>query len=492
MTDAGLLERFARLACDEPDRILVHEPSAARSLTTSELARAAHDLGRALARAGVGRNHLLVSALGNHHAFLTLMLAGLELGLAILPVDRGTPYAGALELATRFGGSAVVLPDDGGATDEQRHIPLPDGLVLAWLGEPNVNVPLPAGAAMLKLTSGSTGLPKATVTTAANLVADGEAIVEAMAIRPGDVQTACIPLAHAYGLGNLVMPLLLQGTAIVLRDQFVPSQVVQDAARYGTRVFAGVPFMFEHLLAHLPADDWPASLETLITAGARLEPSTARRFAERFGVRIHSLYGSSETGGITFDRAADPDDATSVGTPLPRVTVTLRAHPGAPEGTGRVHVRGPAVSSGYAGQPVDIGSPFVDGGFLTGDLGRLDGHGRLVLSGRVSSFINVAGRKVQPEEVERVLSAMPGIVDARVLGVPDALRGQRLIACIVTRDADLRPIDIRQFCAGRLAAHKIPRAFVLVDDLPRDARGKTDRRALEALVRARMAADEPS
>jgi acyl-CoA synthetase (AMP-forming)/AMP-acid ligase II len=87
---------------------------------------------------------------------------------------------------------------------------------------------------------------------------------------------------------------------------------------------------------------------------------------------------------------------------------------------------------------------------------------------------------------------MPGIVDARVLGVPDALRGQRLVACIVTRDADLRPIDIRQHCAGRLAAHKIPRAFVLVDDLPRDARGKTDRRALEALIRARMAADERS
>lgn len=352
------------------------------------------------------------------------------------------------------------------------------------------HAPIAPGAAVLKLTSGSTGLPKAAIATAANLVADGEAIVEAMGIRRGDVQTACIPLAHAYGLGNVVMPLFLQGTAIVLREQFVPSQVVHDAVRYGTRVFAGVPFMFEHLLAHLPAADWPCRLETLITAGARLEASTARGFVERFGVRIHSLYGSSETGGITFDRVADPDDATSVGTPLPRVTVTLRAEPGAPDGTGRVHVRGPAVSSGYAGQSADPDSPFVDGGFLTGDLAALDGHGRLVLAGRVSSFINVAGRKVQPEEVERVLCAMPGIVDARVLGVPDALRGQRLVACIVARGAEVRPIAIRQFCAGHLAAHKIPRAFVLVEDLPRDARGKTDRRALEALVHARLAAEE--
>lgn len=152
-----------------------------------------------------------------------------------------------------------------------------------------------------------------------------------------------------------------------------------------------------------------------------------------------------------------------------------------------MHVAGEAVTRGYAGEDV---AGFADG-FLTGDLGRLEADGRLTLVGRVSVFINVAGRKVQPDEVERVLREMPAIADARVIGLPDPRRGQQLVACVVARVRGLRPYAIRTFCAERLAAHKIPRAFVFVDELPTDLRGKTNRRALETLVLARLGAPEP-
>ena len=150
-----------------------------------------------------------------------------------------------------------------------------------------------------------------------------------------------------------------------------------------------------------------------------------------------------------------------------------------------MHVASDGVSSGYAGQaPTDEG--FTDGGFLTGDFGRFDGRRRLILTGRASSFINVAGKKIQPEEVEQVLRSMRGVEDVRVLGVADAVRGQQVVACIVAHGHGLTAPDIRQFCGSRLAAHKIPRTIVWLERIPLTERGKTDRARLEAIVRERL------
>src|SRR5262249_21359196 len=127
-------------------------------------------------------------------------------------------------------------------------------------------------------------------------------------------------------------------------------------------------------------------------------------------------------------------------------------------------------------------------GFLTGDYGAWDARGRLLLRGRASSFVNVAGRKVQPDEVEGVLRSMPGIVDVCVVAAPDQRRGEQIVACIVAdrRTSAITTLALRRFCAARLASYKIPRTIVFVDAIPMTARGKTDRVALDALVRARL------
>ena len=223
-----------------------------------------------------------------------------------------------------------------------------------------------------------------------------------MGIRPDDWQIGAIPVSHSYALGNIVAPLLLQGTAVVLRDTFVPAQILDDAVRVGARIFAGVPFMFDRLVAcSATAGPGRRRCETLISAGAPLDRATARAFAAHTGRRIHSLYGTSETGGIAYDAEPDPDGDVTMGRPVPGVTLAFWPDEAAPPGTGRIHVTGPAVSSGYAAGADD--AAFVGGGFLTGDLGAFGADGRLRLTGRVSAFVNVAGRKVQPDEVERVL-----------------------------------------------------------------------------------------
>jgi long-chain acyl-CoA synthetase len=468
----ALLSRFAEIARDDPTSILIYAPDAGRSISASEIWAAHLIYADRLARAGVESGALVLSAAGNAPAAAPLLLACRALDAAVLPVDAGATRLEIDSLAARFGAAAVV----GREVDSMS--PLGDDLGVAARADGTRRYP---GTAMLKLTSGSTGAPKATLTTEAQLAADCTHIVAAMDVRPGDIQIAAIPVSHSYGLGNLLLPLLLQGTACVMRDAFVPPQVIADARRFGARVFPGVPFMFQYFVDNPPAGGWPPALGRLISAGAPLAPATVRAFHDRFGVKIHTFYGASETGGIAFDADDDIDGEGAVGAPLPGVTISLRDDD-------RVHVRSDAVSSGYSEPAADDG--FVDGGFLTGDFGAWDARGRLLLRGRASAFVNVAGRKVVPDEVEQVLRAMPGVADARIVAAPDRRRGQQIVACIV-RDAKAPPLDhvgIRRYCAARLAAYKIPRAIVFVDAIPRTARGKIDRAALDAVVRAHVRA----
>jgi long-chain acyl-CoA synthetase len=239
--------------------------------------------------------------------------------------------------------------------------------------------------------------------------------------------------------------------------------------------------MFEHFASHLPPGAWPRGLDRLISAGARLKRSTSQCFEGSFGVKIHSFYGTSETGGIAYDDSTASVEEGCVGRAMPGVTITLLAEEGAPPGGGRVHVAGSAVSAGYAGEP-DRNEGFTAGGFLTGDFGRFEAGGNLMLAGRVSAFINVAGRKVQPDEVEAVLRQMPGVADARVVGVSDPARGERIVACLVVQGRTPGLLEVRRFCAARLAPYKIPRTVVYLERMPLTERGKTDRRRLESIV----------
>jgi len=478
-----LVARFADVCRDGPERPLIHLPATGQTLTASAIWKAHEQYAERLSRGGVAEGHVVVSAVGTTASAPALLLACRALGAAVLAVDACAAPAEVDALAARFDAAAVVTADEvrciAGAARRQ------------------------TGAAILKLTSGSTGASKATMTTEAQMIADGLHVVEAMDIRAGDTQIAAIPMSHSYGLGNLLLPLLLQGTACVLRDSFVPQLLPADAQRFGARVFPGVPFMFQYFLDNPPADGWPASLRRLISAGAPLSAATVRAFHDRFGIKIHSFYGASETGGIAFDGDDEVDDSGTVGTPLPGVTVTLRnADCGLwtnadsairspqsavrnPQSALRIHVSSAAVSSGYVDEDNDA---FVDGGFLTGDYGEWDSRGRLQLRGRVSSFVNVAGRKVQPDEVEAVLRAMPGIADVRVVAAPDVRRGQQIVACIVVdaHASSITTLVIRRYCAERLASYKVPRTIVFVERIPLTARGKTDRAALDALVRARL------
>lgn len=364
----------------------------------------------------------------NSADWLAFFLALQARGLAATPLDGGLPLEGCLDLARRL-----------------------NARVLFAAGKPHELDPAARAtrAACLKITSGSSAEPKAIACRASHLLADGRNIVATMGVRPGDRNLAAIPLGHSYGLGNLVMPLVLQGTAVVCAADYLPRQLVEWIARHRITVFPGVPALFR-ILAALPPGLSLKPLRTAISAGAILPPETAQAFHARFGLKVHNFYGSSETGGIAYDRIGSASLAgRSVGRPLRGVRIDVRA--------GRITVASAAVAT-------------AAGRWRLPDHGEWNGRRELVLLGRRGQDANIGGKKVHPLEIERALRSLAGVSDAHVWLEHRAGRDS-LAAAAETTHSRAR---IEHALAEKLPAWKMPRRLVLAPDLPRTARGKLD------------------
>ena len=309
----------------------------------------------------------------------------------------------------------------------------------------------------IKATSGTSGKPKAVPCAAEHLIADGRNILRTMGIRAADRNLGVIPFGHSYGLGSLVMPLLLQGTAVVCAQTFVPRQILQLIGRHQVTVFPTVPAILR-ALAQLNGVIKPPSLRLVISAGGPLSAEVARQFHQRYGIKIRNFYGSSETGGICYDRAGNAAlSGRSVGKPLEGVTVRVRKD-------GRVAVRG----AGSATLP---------------DLGEWNRHGELRLLGRVGLVANVGGKKVTPLEVERALRGLRGVREVWVTVLKDKRGNDFLAAAVETEHAR---DEIERKLLQSLPAWKLPKTFCLTAALPRTDRGKLHTDELKARLIANL------
>ncbi|MGD0058114.1 MAG: class I adenylate-forming enzyme family protein [Verrucomicrobiia bacterium] len=328
---------------------------------------------------------------------------------------------------------AVALPLDPSLSTEAQE----RTVRRAWRG-------LPSRSCCIKLTSGTTGDLKFVYCSAANLRADGEHIICTMGIRPSDRNLAIIPLGHSYGLGNLVMPLLLQGTAVVCAQTFVPRQILQWIERYKIGVLPTVPAVLR-ALAQVEGVAKPPSLRLVISAGAPLSAEVAQQFYRRYGLKIHNFYGSSETGGICYDRTGNATlSGRGVGKPMDSVAVRIR--------------RGSCVSvSSRAGKAT------------LPDLGEWNQYGELRLLGRIGEVANIGGKKVSPAEVERALRELRGVSDAWVTVVRDKRGNDCLAAAVETTHAR---IDLEEGLLRVLSAWKLPKRWLLDAARPRTDRGK--------------------
>jgi acyl-coenzyme A synthetase/AMP-(fatty) acid ligase len=291
------------------------------------------------------------------------------------------------------------------------------------------------------------------------MIADGTQVCASMGIRPGDLNLAVIPLGHSYGLGNLVIPLLIQGTPVLCVDAPLPSLLGEACQRWRPTVFPAVPTLLRALVrSGLERGDL-GTLRLVISAGAPLGVEEARCFVERFGLRVHNFYGSTETGGICFDAKGEATlEGRSVGAVMDGVRIEFR-------GGDRFVVRGEAVQR--------------PSGYSPADLGRLNDHGELVLLGRVGKQVKLAGRRLDLAGLETELCRVPG-VRAAVAGLYSG-RNDVLTAVVAS---DLGEAELRALLAGRMAPWRIPGRLRVLRELPLTPRGKVDRARCLALLNA--------
>jgi len=326
---------------------------------------------------------------------------------------------------------------------------------------------LPSQTRVIKLSSGSTGRPKGIVTTDANLIADCEQICSTMDIRPDDINFGAIPLSHSYGFSNLVLPLILHGTTLVISNDYLPQTVIDACNHYRCTVLPGIPMMFDHLSESRPGRF--KTVRTFISAGAPLTSATSKKFRQSFGLPIHTFYGCSECGGIAYDRTGDAAERGSVGTALDGVTISLR--------DSRLLVRSKSVALGYW-QDGAL-ETFERGTFMTDDLADVRSN-EILLTGRASELINVAGKKINPREIEHVILQIDGVRQVKVYGEPAGARGEVVAAAIVA-SPDITREQVRMFCREQLSLHKVPRIVKLIERIPVDERGKIRREVLASL-----------
>jgi acyl-CoA synthetase (AMP-forming)/AMP-acid ligase II len=417
-------------------------------------------MGERFAAGGLRAGDLVAVQLPNSVDFVAAFLASMMLKLVMVPIDRDATETEVASILGHFAIKGLLYCADRDATTPV--------LTTRAVSE---HPALPPHARLIKLTSGSTGSPKGIVASEENLLADCVNICASMDIRPADVNFGAIPFSHSYGFSNLVMPLVVQGTAVVISNDYLPQSILARCNRHQCTVVPAIPMVFEHLSALAREDGEFDTVRTFLSAGAPLAPSTSRKFRERFGAEIHSFYGCSECGGITYDRAGGAVERETVGSAMENVTLSLKKE--------RLVIRSAAVTLGYL---VDAATfePFEPSTFVADDLAWIADTGDVTLTGRASELINTAGKKVNPREVEQVLLQIDGVRQAKVYGAPAGPRGEVVAAAIVA-SPDITREQVRDFCRARLSLHKIPRIVKLIDAMPVDERGKLRRSVLAQL-----------
>ena len=351
---------------------------------------------------------------------------------------------------------------------------LSQGDVLGALLHFNGNPPL-----LLLYTSGSTGPPKRVVRSHAHLLAEIETLHALFGVGPHDRFLGVAPFSHVNGLVRSMLTAILAGATIYPLRQFALRPVLQLISKERLTFFGGVPQMFI-LLAQTPrrGDFDLSSLQVVFSSSAPLTLRDNRDFQRVYGFCVRQLYGSSETGTISYnDHPEVGEHLESVGRALTGVTVTViddDGRPLPPCSEGEIGVSSRFAISSYEGNEATTEMSFRDGLYLTGDIGRMDFNGSITLTGRKSIMVNRGGYKVNPYEVEQAIRLHPKVTDVVVYGAPGP-HGDQIVRCrMVVREACTAE-EIILHCRGRIADYKIPSSIEFSKSLPRTPTGKVVR-----------------
>ncbi|MDP8261425.1 MAG: class I adenylate-forming enzyme family protein [Candidatus Kappaea frigidicola] len=308
---------------------------------------------------------------------------------------------------------------------------------------------LPENRILCQLSSGSTGSLKFIHRTGKSLLEEARSFSFRISLNHKDRVLCILPLSHSYALGTIALSSIFSGAALFLEQGFLPVELLELTRKNKITVFPATPFIYEILTRTYP--DGKVDLNTLrlcISSGAPLRENTFVKFKKLYNKKICQLYGSTETGAVSINYPFNERKIGSVGRPLAKNKIKI------------------------------VQDEILWGTVRTGDLGKIDERGYLYILGRKDDVINVAGSKVYPQEVEKVILAHSKVKEAVVVGV-DYAYGQ-LIKAVVVPEGKVTSEEIIRYCREKLTIYKVPRIIELRKELPRTVTGKIVRNRLRS------------
>jgi acyl-CoA synthetase (AMP-forming)/AMP-acid ligase II len=485
---------LAELLAPHPADAVALRAFGADPLTYGALRALCAATGEALRAAGVGSADRVAIVLPNGPAMAAAFVA-VAAAASVAPLNPAYTEA---EFAFYMSdlGVRLLLTDDpdgpaaraaGGAGIAVAQV-RPDGAAFTLdlpLG-PAPDPAAPGAEALVLHTSGTTARPKIVPLSQANIAASARHIAASLALTPDDLGLNVMPLFHIHGLIASILASLSAGACVHVTPGFNALKHFDWLAEVRPTWVTAVPTMHQAILARAPRNREiveAARLRFLRSSSASLPAPVLLDLERTFRCPVVEAYGMTEAAHQMTCNPLSGRKPGSVG-PAAGPEVAILADTGvttAPDTLGEVVIRGPNVTAGYAANPAANATAFHDGWFRTGDQGRLDADGFLWLTGRLKEIINRGGEKVSPREVDDVLMDHPAVALAVTFAIPHKTLGEEVGAAVVLRDgAQATAEDLRDFAAERLAAFKVPRRVLILDDIPKGPTGKLQRIGLAA------------
>jgi long-chain acyl-CoA synthetase len=478
MTFASLPDRRADL---DPNGPAVSDGT--RSLTNAGLLERVRAARRHLDELGVGAGDVVAIKLRNRVEFVVLLFACWRLGATVTPVNPSLTDAEVMRQLDASGARLLIAED--GVSAPGAIATLAVGNLYAkgpgWDGPPLVD---PSTLALLIFTSGTTGEPKGVMLDHANLDAMAEMGRQALDIAQADRCLLILPLFHVNGIVVSVLMPLLAGASVVIAERFDPHTFFDTVQHHRPTFFSAVPTIYA-MLAVLSEDVRPdtSSVRFGICGAAPASAELLERFEARYGFPLIEGYGLSEaTCASTINPVTGERRTGTVGIAFPGQQIRIVDANGGDVATGvdgEVTIAGPNVMRGYLGRADETARVVIDGWLHTGDIGHLDTDGYLTLVGRSKDMIIRGGENIYPKEIEDVLTSDPTVLEAAVVGVPDDKWGETVVAYVQPRPGrTINPEALQALCARNLASYKRPTSITVMDAIPKNAVGKTDKAPL--------------
>jgi long-chain acyl-CoA synthetase len=499
---------LARLGDESIQRFGEYEALAfeGRRLTNVDQQRAACRVAHAVRRLGVETGDRVVVMLPNCPEVMQSYGGILRVGGVIVPVIFLLGEAEVAHILADSEAKVVITSSDMvwkvekqiGVSETLRHVLLVDGGGAGGVRSYEEEIareadsfePVPRAEtdlAVILYTSGTTGVPKGVALSHGNLESNARAAASLYELDREAWGVGVLPLSHSYGLTVMNAGHIL-GTRGALLRWFNPEEVLKTIQEFRAETMSGVPTMFVYLLHYPDASRHDTSSMRVWGSGAAPLPvEIVEPFERKFGGKLLEGYGLTEASPVvSAHRLSGVRKLGSVGQPIPGVTVSIRndgdrALPA--DEVGEVCVRGPNVMMGYYRNPGETAKTIRGGWLRTGDLGRLDEDGFLYLVERKKDLIIRGGFNIYPRDVEEALYAFPEVAEAAVIGMPDPLMGEEVVAFVVLKAGQSATAgEVITFCQTRLAKYKCPKEVRFVEALPKSPVGKILRKELRSQI----------